>query len=106
MTTKQLRDLKQWATKVTRGQKDSAVFMNLWSDAMLDPGKEPVPIFQLGYAMILDKPIIIVAPHGSRIPENVKRAARAVEYFDHGNTDSLHAATLRAFKAAGIEVPH
>ena len=106
MKKKALQDLKIWAGKVTRGQRDSSVFMSLWNDAMLDPSKEPVPIFQLGYAMILDKPIVIVAPHGSRIPENVKRAARAVEYFDHGNMESLHAATLRAFKAAGLEVQH
>lgn len=103
---KDLRELKTWAGKVTRGQRDSSIFVSLWSDAMLDPSREPVPVMQLGYAMILDKPIVIVAPHGSRIPENVKRAARAVEYFDHGDKESLHAATLRALRAAGLEPQH
>jgi hypothetical protein len=104
---KDLRHLKDWTRKVTRGQKESAAFMSLWSDTMADdPSSEPVPVMQLGYAMLLDKPIIVVARHGARIPENVKRVAVAVEFYDDGNTDSLHAATVRAMKAAGIEVPH
>lgn len=106
MKRNHLRDLKTWATKVTRGQRESSTFLQLWSDSMLEPSKEPVPIFQLGYAMILDKPIVIVAPHGSRIPENVRRVARAVEYYDHDNEASLHAATVRALKAAGLGVKH
>jgi hypothetical protein len=107
MNKKELRKLKDWTRKVTRGQRDSAVFLDLWSDVMADdPSSEPVPVMQLGYAMLLDKPIVIVAPHGSRIPENVKRAARAVEFYDRTDTSSLHAATIRAMKAAGLEVQH
>jgi hypothetical protein len=106
MDDEQLLKLKEWTQKVTRGQRDSSVFMNLWSDTMAtDPSSDPIPVMQLGYAMLLDKPIVIVAPHGSRIPENVKRCARAIEFYDHGNTASLHAATLRALRAAGLEVP-
>jgi hypothetical protein len=106
MQRNDLRELKRWASRVTRGQRDAAMFMSLWSDAMLDPAKEPIPVFQLGYAMILDKPIVIVAPHGARVPENVIRAALAVEYYDEGDDESLHAATLRAFKAVGVEPEH
>ena len=107
MKPSELRKLKDWTRRVTRGQRDSAVFLNLWSDTMAtDPSSDPVPVMQLGYAMLLDKPIVIVAQHGSTIPANVLRAARAVEYYDRDNTDSLHAATIRAFKAAGLEVPH
>jgi hypothetical protein len=107
VTEKELRRLKDWTRKVTRGQRDSTVFLNLWNDKMAtDPSSEPVPVMQLGYAMLLDKPIVIIAPHGSKIPENVTRVARAVEFFDRDDTNSLHAATLRALKAAGLEVPH
>ena len=56
--------------------------------------------------MLLDKPIVVLAPHGSRIPENVQRAAKAIEYFDRGDQASLHAATLRALKAVGVEAHH
>ncbi len=107
MKKKDLRQLKDWTRKVTHGVRDSSVFLNLWNDKMAtDPSHDPVPVMQLGYVMLLDKPIVIVAPHGSRIPENVLRVARAVEFFDRDNTDSLHAATIRAMKAAGIEVLH
>jgi hypothetical protein len=97
---------KEWAGKVTEGVRESSCFMQLWNDAMLDPRKEPVPIFQLAYALVLDKPIILVVPHGAHVPENIKRVARALEYFDYGDLESLHAATLRAFKAVGVEPQH
>jgi hypothetical protein len=103
----ELEKLKEWTREVTRGQRNSTVFMSLWHQSMADdPSRDPVPVMQLGYAMLLDKPIVVVAPHGSRIPENVTRAARAVEFFDVGNDASLHAATLRALKAAGLEPKH
>jgi hypothetical protein len=67
VTIKELQRLKEWTRQVTRGQRESAVFMNLWSDTMArDPSGDPVPVMQLGYAMLLDKPIVIVAPHGSK----------------------------------------
>lgn len=107
MNKNDLKKLKTWTRQVTRGQRESAVFMNLWSDTMADdPSSDPVPVMQLGYAMLLDKPIVILAKHGSRIPENVVRAARAVEFYDAGNEASIHAATLRALKAAGMEPRH
>jgi hypothetical protein len=107
MNKNELRKLQEWTRAVTRGQRDSAVFLNLWSDSMAaDPSGDPVPVMQLGYAMLLDTPIVIVAPHGSRIPENVKRAARSVEFYHRDDDASLRAATLRAMKAAGIEVPY
>ena len=106
MKAKDLDDLKTWAGKVTQGVRESSCFMQLWNDAMLDPAREPIPIFQLAYAMVLDKPIILVVPHGAKVPENIKRVARALEYFDYGDTASLQAATLRAFKAVGVEPRH
>jgi hypothetical protein len=107
MNRAEVRKLAAWTRKVTRGQKESAVFLDLWNDAMAtDPSQHPVPVMQLGYAMLLDKPIVIVARHGARIPENVQKAARAIEFYEDGDMDSLHAATLRAMQAAGIEVWH
>jgi hypothetical protein len=107
MKQKELERLKRWTEQVTKGQRDSAVFMSLWSDTMREkPWDDPVPVMQLGYAMLLDKPIVIVAPLGSRIPENVQRAARAVEFYHRDDMDSMHAATLRALAAAGLPVPH
>jgi hypothetical protein len=106
MNEHDLRRLQDWTRKVTRGQRESAVFLNLWSDSMAtEPSSDPVPVMQLGYAMLLDKPIVILAPHGSRIPENVRRCARVIAFYDHDNMDSMHAATIRALKAAGLEVP-
>src|SRR5215831_14196823 len=97
----QRRQLQTWARKVTEGQRASAVFCSLWSDGMRDdPGRDPIPVIQLGYAMLLDKPIVIVAPRGARVPENVKRAALAVEFYEPDDVLSVRAATLRAITVA------
>lgn len=107
MSKGSISKLKAYTRRVTRGQSDAACFLQLWSDKMRDdPGSEPMPIVQLGYAMILDKPIVIVAPIGARVPENIIRAARAVEYYHPDDPASLHAATLRALAAAGLDVEH
>ena len=41
--------------------------------------KDPTPVFQLGLAMMLDKPIVIVAFDDESIPENIRKVAVAVE---------------------------
>lgn len=102
-----LADLKRWTQRVTKGQKESACFLELWSDKLReDPSKEPISLMQLGYAMILDRPIVIVAPMGSNVPENIRRVARAVEFFHPDDEQSLQSATLRALQAAGMPIPH
>jgi hypothetical protein len=98
---KRTRDsrFEQWARRATRGQKESTVFLSLWSEKMFrDPLDEPHIPMQLGLAMLLDKPIIVVAPEGAYIPVNVLRAARAVKYFNPDDEDSLHEATQAALR--------
>lgn len=103
MTDRELEELKRWTRLVTRGQKESASFMSLWNDKMAtDPAGDPIPVMQLGYAMLLNKPIIVVAPVGSIIPSNVLKVAVAVEYFHEGDVASAQDATRRALTKAGI----
>ena len=102
MKRSDVKRLQAWATKATTGVADSAVFMSLWNDTMNAPAKEPEAVLQLAYALILDKPIVIVAQHGATIPPKVRRIADALEFYDRGDEASLRAATLRALAAVGL----
>jgi hypothetical protein len=54
-----LREATKWNHDAVR---DSGQFLLLWNPTMVD---EVIPILQMGLAVYLDKPIIIVAPEGS-----------------------------------------
>lgn len=96
-------ELQRWAERATRGIRESTTFITLWSDSMAsDPKGDPVPVIQLGLAMLLDKPIVIVAPVGAVIPENVRRVARSIKFYVPADPTSIQHATQAALAEAGI----
>lgn len=101
MNRKQKDELIEWAKKATEHIADCSTFMSLWS---ADIDKDPVPVIQLGYAMMLDKPIIVIAPEGTHIPQNVRRVARSVKFFDPASEESMMLATKTALLEAGVPI--
>lgn len=61
--------------------KDSALTIQLV------PGDDPDPkiAVELGYTILLDKPPILVVPHGRSVPERLRRAADRI--FDYDDLD-------------------
>jgi hypothetical protein len=100
--------LREYARRVTRGQRESHLYLQIWNDQIRnDPGSAPEVLFQLGYALALDRPIIVIAPHGSYVPDNLRRVACAVEFFEPHDERSLHEATARALAIAKrFDDPH
>lgn len=72
------------------GLKNSRTFLLIFSEKMVD---DVIPIIQMGLAVYLDKPILILAPKGSLIPHNLRAMAQAVEEFDPDDPESLETAT-------------
>lgn len=95
------RELDRRLLRVARGSAakmdDCATFMALWSDGMRD---DPVCLIQMGLAMYLDKPIYLLVPEGTTIPNNLLAVARRIEYFKRDETDfsSINAATERLLR--------
>lgn len=54
---------------------DSKVFVSLFSKDMT---KDAIPCLQLGLAIMLDKPIVVVAAADDEIPENLANCATAI----------------------------
>jgi hypothetical protein len=71
---------------------ESRTFCLLFNERMVE---EVLPLIQMGLAVYLDKPIVILAPAGSAIPGNLRAMATAIEEFDPADPRSLDAATQR-----------
>lgn len=71
-----LEVLKGIAERSGEGVRSSSVFLALFSEAWL---KDPVPLIQIGIAVMLDKPIAILAIKGAKIPDHIRKIAFAVE---------------------------
>ena len=84
--TKELRDA---AKRNFEGISGSKTFCLLWNEQMV---KEVVPLIQMGLAVYLDKPIVVLMPKGSVLSANVRAMATAVKEYDPDNPPSLEAA--------------
>ncbi len=87
---KQLRDAVR---RNYEGLSDSKTFCLLWNEKMLD---EVIPILQMGLAVYLDKPIVVLFPKGQgALPANIRAMATAIEEYDPAGPASLNAAVAR-----------
>lgn len=84
--------LREATRRNFEGLNDSATFCLLFNDKMVE---DVIPLIQMGLAVYLDKPIVILAPRGSLIPGNLRAMATAIEEFDPANPDTLLAAAER-----------
>jgi hypothetical protein len=62
---------------------------------------DPHRLLQIGLAVVLDKPIIILAREGCVVPDNVRKVARTVQFHGPGH-ESKRAALVRGMVAAGF----
>lgn len=92
----------EWARAATKGVADSAVFLQLFNATALTNGNDLAYALQLGAAILLDKPIVIIAPEGSTIPSKLEAVARSIQFFIAHDEQSMMLATKRALEAAGI----
>lgn len=75
----------------------SAFCLNIFTD---DYKKGIDSLLQFAVAIMLDKPIFLLVPHGVAIPEKVKLMADGIEYFEMGNKESTHDATMKLMQQA------
>jgi len=86
------RMIREEADRTGDKIKSASVFLSLYSDAYKE---DAMGCLQLGIAVTLDKPIFLLVPEGSSLPENLRAIAKGIEYFEASDEGSLHAATSR-----------
>lgn len=91
------KDLKDWAHKVVEksrpGIAESESFCSIVTENFLD---DPVCATELGMAIFMDKPIILMVKTGTKLPKHLEKVADGVVYFQDKN--DLANASVR-FKA-------
>jgi len=73
------RELSEAVKRNREKIEQSRIFVSMLS---ANYHKEPLPVLQLGLAILLDKPIMVVAPNGTPIPETLRKVAHSIDFFD------------------------
>jgi hypothetical protein len=92
---------EQWARRALKGVQESATFVQLYTPTF-DPAKDPAYALQLGAAILLDRPIIILAPEGATIPPKLRAIANSLQFFLPDDPASCERATRRGLEAIGL----
>jgi hypothetical protein len=83
MTDEERDEANQWAREAVdrnlQPMKDSSVFASILSG---DLTKEPLCALQLGLAILLDKPIILIVDHAVKLPKHLVKIAEVIERVD------------------------
>ena len=69
---------------------NSELYVSIFTQNFIE---NPQCCLEFGIAMMLDKPITLLVKEGTAIPENVRRAAKAIEFYK--GPDDIEAATKR-----------
>jgi hypothetical protein len=86
--------LKDVARRNFAAIKDSKIFLTLFNEAMY---QDPICLMQMGLAVYLNKPVLLLVPEGAELPENLLMLAKKIEYFKRDPKDmaSFNAAAQR-----------
>jgi hypothetical protein len=96
MTKKQARALVGAAIDSKTKMAASAMALVLFTDHY---ERDPVALMQFALAILLDKPLYLLAPRGRLIPANVRAVAAGIEFYEPG--DEKAAAQRLLAKAIG-----
>lgn len=93
MSTEQ-KDFQEWLERAAKGSgakiQQSAMYAGIVTDAFL---KDPLCALQLGYAILNDKPIMLIVEKSCKIPEGLTKVARVIERVDTKNPEDMKRAS-------------
>lgn len=96
--------LEQMAADSGKKIKDSAVMMTLITKNCLE---SPEMIFQIGCAVMMDKPIMLMVDKDTPIPNHLQKIATAIERVDTSNkSDMDRAAETIRLMISNIDIKH
>lgn len=87
--------MKSLILRRAEGIESSEVVLSLFTDNYKNC---PEAVIDLGIAMLADKPIVLLVKRGTVLSENIKKVAKAIEYFE--TPDDISEAGRRLMKVA------
>lgn len=79
-------DMRETYNRNIDGLQSSSTFVSVFST---DSVRDPQCMLQLGAAVILDKPIMIMVMDDVVVPENLKKIAIAIERVREGSSEDM-----------------
>ncbi len=90
-------ELELFVDDVARKMGQSTFCLNIFTE---DYKKGIDSLLQFAVAIMMDKPIFLLAPQGVKIPENVKKVAIAIEFYEPNDKEYMKAAAMKLVTAA------
>lgn len=90
-------ELKKVAASSYDKMQHSRIFVTLFTKNMIT---DPVPVLQLGMAIMMNKPIAVLALDGVEVPEALSSRAFAVKRVSGNDREGMYSAMQEILKAA------
>lgn len=90
-------ELEKWVRGMAQKMDGSAICLSIFTK---DYAKGLDSLLQFAVAVMMDKPLYIIAPDSVTIPEHIKKIASAIEVFKENDHASFKVATDRLLAAA------
>lgn len=87
------KEAKEWMDRVAKDLKPRIEGSNIVALVTSTCLGEPHFAMQIGYAILLDKPIILLVDKTTKIPESLVRAAKRIERVDMSDKKDLERAS-------------
>lgn len=91
-------EVKQAAERTADAMSKSHVYAGIVTDAFV---KDPMCAMQLGFALLMDKPIILIIDKETKVPERLVKMAQLIERVDVKNEAEMNRATASIQKFMG-----
>jgi hypothetical protein len=85
-------DLERWIEGTAQKMGDSAICLSIFTK---NYKKGIDSLLQFAVAIMLDKPLYLLAPDNVEIPQHVKKIASSIELYKEGDPKSFEDAGLR-----------
>lgn len=92
LTDEQIDELIEAAHRNAGMIQKSAVFMQIFTP---NYAHDPIALIQMALAILMDKPILILAEEGTPISDKLRRFADDISFFVSGDQEGMKAATLK-----------
>lgn len=96
----------RFAKRTTAGIDQSGLMLGLFDPRAKGSVQWYAFALQVGRCLMEGKPLLLVVPTGSELPDKLRAAATAVECYTLGDLTSCELATKRALLAVGLPVRH
>jgi hypothetical protein len=90
-------ELEKWIEGTAQKMGDSAICLSIFTK---DYKKGIDSLLQFAVAVMLDKPIYLLAPDNVTIPEHIKKIASSIEVYKEGDGQGFEAAAQRLLATA------